>query len=299
MGAFHINRNGQSLGQFSDQDVADGLQSGKFLPDDLGWQEPMPAWQPLSSFTSLPPPSSDPQVLRPVLPQQGGSGDPFREVPPMGSREQLAWEAVPPLPLPAATLTTVRQVLAQPTQTFQSMATTGGVSKPMFFYVLISWLTGAVALGYQAVTMMINPQILATEPFKQIPQDFWVYIFIAALILMPVILLVRSFLTSGILHLALMMVGGAKKPYETTYRVFCYASGAASVVQLIPLVGGWLYLITSLIYSVMGLKEAHRTDLWRPVAALFLILLLCCGSIFAMITLAGVAGYTSMQSMQK
>jgi len=57
MGMIHINRNRQSLGQFDEQDVADGLKSGKFLPDDLAWQEPMTEWKPLAGFASLPAPS--------------------------------------------------------------------------------------------------------------------------------------------------------------------------------------------------------------------------------------------------
>ncbi len=57
MGMIFINRNRQSLGQFDEQDVADGLKSGKFLPGDLAWQEPMDSWKPLAEFTNLPAPS--------------------------------------------------------------------------------------------------------------------------------------------------------------------------------------------------------------------------------------------------
>ncbi|MCX6969562.1 MAG: GYF domain-containing protein [Verrucomicrobia bacterium] len=53
-----VNRDRQSLGQFSEQDVSNGLESGRFLPDDLAWQEGMESWQPLSSLTHLPPPGA-------------------------------------------------------------------------------------------------------------------------------------------------------------------------------------------------------------------------------------------------
>jgi hypothetical protein len=53
-----INRNRQSLGQFDEQDVADGLKNGKFFPEDLAWQEPMESWKPLSEFANLPEPSA-------------------------------------------------------------------------------------------------------------------------------------------------------------------------------------------------------------------------------------------------
>jgi hypothetical protein len=61
-----INRNRQSLGQFDEQDVADGLKSGKFLPGDLAWQEPMESWKPLAEFTNLPAPSERAGIDQPA-----------------------------------------------------------------------------------------------------------------------------------------------------------------------------------------------------------------------------------------
>lgn len=56
MAMIHINRDSENIGKFNDQDVADGLKSGRFLPTDLAWREPMTNWAPLSTFTDLPPP---------------------------------------------------------------------------------------------------------------------------------------------------------------------------------------------------------------------------------------------------
>jgi hypothetical protein len=52
----HVNRDSENIGKFNDQDVADGLKSGRFRPTDLAWREPMTSWAPLSTFTDLPPP---------------------------------------------------------------------------------------------------------------------------------------------------------------------------------------------------------------------------------------------------
>ena len=54
MAMIHINRDRENIGKFNDQDVADGLKSGRFLPTDLAWREPMSSWEPLSTFTDLP-----------------------------------------------------------------------------------------------------------------------------------------------------------------------------------------------------------------------------------------------------
>ncbi len=58
MAMIFVNRESQSLGQFTDQEISNGLESGQFLPSDLGWQEGMETWQPLSAFTKLPPPGA-------------------------------------------------------------------------------------------------------------------------------------------------------------------------------------------------------------------------------------------------
>ena len=43
--------------------------------------------------------------------------------------------------------------------------------------------------------------------------------------LSPLLLILGLFIGSGILHLCLMMVGGANRSFETTFRVLCFASG--------------------------------------------------------------------------
>jgi hypothetical protein len=63
MAMIHINRDRENIGKFNDQDVADGLKSGRFLPTDLAWREPMTNWEPLSTFTDLPPPEQTAEPL--------------------------------------------------------------------------------------------------------------------------------------------------------------------------------------------------------------------------------------------
>ena len=50
MATFHINRGGTNLGTFSEDEVRDGLRSGKFFGTDLGWREGMATWLPLAQI---------------------------------------------------------------------------------------------------------------------------------------------------------------------------------------------------------------------------------------------------------
>jgi hypothetical protein len=53
MAMIHVNRSGQNLGIFDETRVREGLATGEFIGTDLGWQEGMPAWRPLSELESF------------------------------------------------------------------------------------------------------------------------------------------------------------------------------------------------------------------------------------------------------
>src|SRR5882757_6017549 len=53
MAMIHVNRGATSLGAFSDEEVREGLRTGRFVPTDIGWREGMANWQPLSQFTEF------------------------------------------------------------------------------------------------------------------------------------------------------------------------------------------------------------------------------------------------------
>ncbi|MFZ4598737.1 MAG: YIP1 family protein [Terrimicrobiaceae bacterium] len=275
MATIFINRNRQSIGQFTEQEVADGLHAGTFFPDDLAWKESMESWKPLSTFTDLPPPSitAVAQSAPPLVPQPSETVEP-------------AWErAAYPFSFSAA-FETIKDVLTRPTEVFRAMACEGGFAKPLRFYILVGWITGAAALLYQAAASLINPEMFVGAEAKNLSQGTLIGVFVGFAVILPIFLAIGSFVSAGSVHLAMMIVGGAKKPFETTYRAMSYASASVSVLQLLPICGGYLYMIVSLFYSVIALKEAHRTELWRPIAAMILMLVFCCGIAFGIGALA-------------
>src|SRR5215472_16223739 len=88
-----INRAGQNLGTFTEEEVQRGLAQGQFVATDLGWQEGMETWKPLSAFPSL------------QMPREGGSAPSTTPPPPPtapvsptplaifeGQEEGPAWE---------------------------------------------------------------------------------------------------------------------------------------------------------------------------------------------------------------
>src|SRR6185436_14204922 len=53
MAMIHVNRGATSLGAFPEEQVREGIRSGRFVGSDLGWKEGMANWQPLSQFTEF------------------------------------------------------------------------------------------------------------------------------------------------------------------------------------------------------------------------------------------------------
>jgi len=53
MSTIFVGRAEKQLGQFSEQEVSEGLKSGRFLASDLAWKAGMDEWVPLSEFPGL------------------------------------------------------------------------------------------------------------------------------------------------------------------------------------------------------------------------------------------------------
>src|SRR5215813_3254127 len=122
-----INRAGQNLGTFSEEEVKRGLTQGQFVATDLGWQEGMETWKPLSEFPALqtpappapvaPKPSPSPGSV--PLPETALATSPYQEDGP-------AWEQRQTLGVVKALFETWKEVLLHPGTAFSRMRTTGG-----------------------------------------------------------------------------------------------------------------------------------------------------------------------------
>jgi len=273
MALIHISRDREMLGKFTEVEVADGLRSGRFLPGDLAWQEPMETWKPLSTFTHL---TED-------LPEQGSGLPPT--MPPV--LPEPAWERGEGLLRGRDLVASIRQILVEPIRTFQALPPEGGLAKPLQMAILACWATGALALAYQFMAALINPEMFFGEASKSLTPPLMAVAFVGAWIVMPIFIVFGIFLSAAGFHLGLVLTGGANKPFAATVRTLAYVTAATSVLQIVPLCGGYLYPLANVIYSVFALREVHRTDLWRVVVAALIVFLLCCGVFVGMATALG------------
>jgi hypothetical protein len=291
MAMIHINRNRENLGKFNDQEVADGLKTGRFLPTDLAWREPMPTWQPLSTFTDLPEPSSEESVQIPV------HGLPIEST----ENIEPAWERASGLSLGAA-IETVRQVFSNPKTTFQNLPPTGGIHRAFFYFLFFSLLGSLCAFFYDYIVCRINPDLLINR-FSDFPKinsqiqqlinsvgthETINAIFISSAVMQPFLLIGGIFVFSLVAHFFLMLSGAAGKSFSASFKALAYSTGTGFILQIIPLVGVSISFVAFVVLGVIAMKEVHHTSYWRVILSLALMMILC-SSAFAGIAV-GIAG---------
>jgi hypothetical protein len=166
-------------------------------------------------------------------------------------------------------------VLTRPAEAFSAMKREGGLGEPLI-YALIGGSVGGIvsflfSLGFQSIGLFAdrNNSLLAMTGMGIGS--------VAMIILLPLFIVIFLFIWSALAHVCLMIVGGAKQPFETTFRVIAFTQGSAGPLQIIPLCGGLISLVWALVCNCIGLARAHETDTGRAVLAVFLPLIVCCG----------------------
>ena len=119
--------------------------------------------------------------------------------------------------------------------------------------------------------------------------------------LFPFLIIIGLFTASGILHVFLLMVNGAKKGYEATFRVVAY-SYSAYIFLVLPFCGQLISAVWIVVLYIIGLREAHEISGGKAAFAVFLPAIICCGLIMIAAALfmgAVAASFGTMMQMHK
>jgi len=273
----HVARDGAKLGEFTLEQIRAGLTTGQFRPTDLAWQTGMTDWRPLSEFvgvTSAPPPVATPlAVAAPAV----ASG--------------LPWEHRQQLGFGKAWFDTVSLLITKPSEAFTLMRPEGGLVDPLLFGLIGGCAGSIVSILFQGLVRSIPGFAGRDDIFHYFGVSHLAFIIIYA-VLSPLLVIIGLFIGSGILHLCLMLVGGANRSFETTFRVVCFAGGAANLFSMIPICGGIIALVYHIVLNCIGLSRAHPTTTGKALLAIFLPLIICCGvSIILVVVLGGFGAF--------
>jgi len=278
MAMIHVNRGATSLGAFPEDQVREGLRAGRFWPSDLGWREGMANWQQLSQFSEFAagigaaPAAPAPQAA-PTSAISRATTKSTSEAP--APHSGLPWDRRQEKGIFNAFIETLQMVLSRPADAFMAMKREGGLSEPLLF-ALIGGSFGFIAycvysLAFRSIGIFANRPNPLIHLFGAGVGLFFL------LILIPILIVIGSFIISAILHVCLMLVGGAKQSFETTFRVICFSGGSINPLLVIPLCGGLIVGVWKIALYCIGLARAHETDTGRAVLAVLLPLIVCCG----------------------
>ncbi|MEO8205443.1 MAG: YIP1 family protein [Chthoniobacterales bacterium] len=275
MSKIFLNRNRQSLGQFTPEAVAEGLKTGKFNLTDLAWREGMETWEPLSSFNDLPEFIPEPEIdfeIPPALPVDTELLMP-------------AWERRAEIGIFSAIAETIKQVMVSPTQTFSRMKPDGGFWTPLYFLLLIgipAFTFASICTGMVQITFsrMLSDPMFATNrkllmAGHSLKENLMLLVF--QILLSPILFTLSAFIGSVILHSLLLILGGTKASYETTFRVFCYTVGSLCILLFIPVCGANILFVWMLIALCLGLRAAHNIHTAQSIGVVLILAVLCVG----------------------
>ena len=316
---WYYDLGGQRQGPVPEAELDRLLASGTITTGTLVWCEGLADWQPLGTARpaggagaeSVPegwirctatgrffPPSqivwldgkpysaeAKPGLMQGVL--QGG------ELPRGDEAERTgpAWEQRAQIGFFPAIWQTMKAVLLEPGRTFANMKRTGGLGTPLGYGVLLSTVGGLLSLLYEFAFQLDITRFLPPE-FQQEPNPLLTtyrnYFLLGAALAMPLLMIVSAFISSGIWHLSLMICGGARRPFETTFRTHSYAMGSAALFAMLPVCGSWIGLIWALVCLCIGLTKTHEINTGRAVGAVLLPMGVCC--VLYLLLIAAVIG---------
>ncbi|MDH4163447.1 MAG: YIP1 family protein [Nitrospirota bacterium] len=186
---------------------------------------------------------------------------------------------------------TLKGSLFAPGNFFKNMPVTGGLTDPIV-YALITGMVGIMAfylwqtLLHDALPVMMPHDIKGPAAFDALSGIHIAVIAFAA----PFSIILNLFIWSGLLHLLLLLVQGAKNGFEATFRVAAYSYGA-NIFLAVPFCGWPLAIVWSIVLVIIGLKESHGTTGGKSAFVVLFPLIMCCAAavLFSVLILGTVA----------
>jgi hypothetical protein len=91
---------------------------------------------------------------------------------------------------------------------------------------------------------------------------------------------------TAIIHVCLMMVGGARHGFETTLRALAFAQGSTAWLNVIPCAGPLVLVVWVLVLEIIGIARAHETTAGKAALAIFLPMIVAGICVAAVIAIA-------------
>jgi hypothetical protein len=200
----------------------------------------------------------------------------------------------------AALVETTTAVLLGPTDFFRRMPVTGGIGAPFGYAVVVGYAGLLAQAIYQALFRIGFGSVIAGLGRRGEVGQLLSLLqggvgFMVQVILGPIIVTMGLFLGAGLYHVVLLLLGGARRDFEATFRVVAYGH-AASALLVLPFCGSLVAIVWWAVVLVIGFAEAHGIGRGKSLAAVLLPIVFaccCCGALAGLVGL-GLGGIASL-----
>src|SRR5262245_53529928 len=151
------------------------------------------------------------------------------------------WERRDQIGIAAGLVETTTQVLSGPEGFFARMPVTGGLTSPLLYGLLIGYVGLVASTLYSLVFKLTFGRLRRLRrpggPLERVARFLESGPnLVGNLVFGPVFIAIVLFIWAGILHVMLLVLGGAQRDFEATFRVASYAQ-ATSILQIVPVCG--------------------------------------------------------------
>jgi hypothetical protein len=230
------------------------------------------------------PPLPPPPPPGAIPPPPGG----FAQVP-----NPLPWEDRPRIGFADALVDTIKLFATRPGEAWSRTREKGDIGQPILFAICVGWIgiafNSVYGLLFGQVWLRFLPLHLRDRVGPMLAGTLGVTLF--QIILAPLFILIGLFIGSAILHVCFLIVGALSNStagFEGTIRIVGY-SWVAQLAHIVPVFGGLLALVASLILSVMGAQALHRSSQGKAIFGVLLPVILCCGCVIVGLIIGGAA----------
>lgn len=194
--------------------------------------------------------------------------------PPSDKEWKPSWENRRKVGFITAILETIEQVLFHPANTFREMKQEGGLSTPLLYAVLLLSISGIISLFWNLLFHSLGVFAEEMELAEFALTTGWM---VVIMVTMPLWVTAELFFDTAILHLGLWIIGAARRPFETTFRVNSYVKASFAPLFFVPACGPLIAWFWSLGTKIIGIRAAHGITTGKAALAVLLPIIVCCG----------------------
>lgn len=233
------------------------------------------------------PPSAPP----PTAPPPGG--------PPAAGGPGLPWDLAK---TGNALVETAKALITAPGRAYAEMREKGDYVAPVLFAIIFGVFGAVINQIWQLVFGTSMLQFLPPDMQAQLGDAFAPSVVgvVMTIVLSPILVPIVLFISAGIFHLFLTILGGTKEStagFEGSVRAVAYG-GVANLGYLIPIVGGFIAAIWGLVLYSIGLARVHHTTTGKAALAVVLPVALCCVCIVIAAATMGAAMFAAIGANQ-